>query len=55
MDGAGDIFWIKSGNGTFIDTTSNEVIWPKKFKFLAGVKKCHFGKFSERAGMAVPC
>ena len=22
---------------------------------LAGVKKCYFGNFSERAGMAVPC
>jgi hypothetical protein len=27
----------------------------KIFKFHAGVKKCHFGNFSERAGMAVPC
>ena len=26
-----------------------------KLKFHAGVKKCHFGNFSERAGMAVPC
>ena len=24
-------------------------------KFHAGVKKCHFGKFLEWAGMAVPC
>ena len=27
----------------------------KNFKFHAGVKKCYFGNFSERAGMAVPC
>ena len=27
----------------------------KNFEFHAGVKKCHFGNFSERAGMAVPC
>ena len=25
------------------------------FKFHAGVKKCHFGNFSEWAEMAVPC
>ena len=24
-------------------------------KFHAGVKNCHFGNFSEWAGMAVPC
>jgi hypothetical protein len=28
---------------------------PKNVKFHAGVKKCHFGNFSERTGMAVPC
>ena len=27
----------------------------KIFEFHAGVKKCHFGNFSARAGMAVPC
>ena len=27
----------------------------KKFNFHAWVKKCHFGNFSERGGMAVPC
>jgi hypothetical protein len=27
----------------------------KKFELHAWVKKCHFGNFSERAGMAVPC
>jgi hypothetical protein len=26
----------------------------KKIKFHAGVKKCHFGNFSEWAGTAVP-
>ena len=25
------------------------------FEFHAWVKKCHFGNFSERAGMAMPC
>ena len=37
-------------------STSNEGIWSKSFfKFHARVKKCHFGNFSEWAGMAVPC
>ena len=27
----------------------------KNFKFHAGVKKCHFGNFSDWAVMAVPC
>ena len=27
---------------------------PKKIKLHAGVKKCHFGNFLERDGMAVP-
>ena len=27
----------------------------KFFEFHAGVKKCHFGNFLERAGMAAPC
>ena len=27
----------------------------KKIKFHPRVKKCHFGNFSEWAGMAVPC
>jgi hypothetical protein len=26
----------------------------KKFELHAWVKKCHFGNFSERAGIAVP-
>ena len=35
--------------------TSNEVMWPNFFfKLHVGVKKCHFGNFSERAGMAMP-
>ena len=42
LDGVRDMFWIKSLGGT-----SNEVIWPpKKFKFHAWVKKCHFGNFT---------
>ena len=36
-------------------STSNKGIWLKKKKMNAGVKKCHFGTFSEWAGMAVPC
>ena len=28
---------------------------PKNFQFHPRVKKCHFGNFSEWAGMAVPC
>ena len=27
----------------------------KNFKFHAQIKKCHFGNFSDRAGMAVHC
>ena len=37
LDGAWDIFWIKSLNGTFIAL--------KKIKFLAGVKKVPFWQF----------
>ena len=37
-------------------STLKEIICPKFFFELhASVKKCHFGNFSERAGMAVPC
>ena len=43
--GVGDMFWIKS----------IEVIFPPKFELHAGVKKCNFGNFSERAGMVVHC
>ena len=49
MDGACDIFWIKSINGTFI------ALQIKSFSPIqARVKKC-FDNFSERDGMAVPC
>ena len=54
MDGARDIFWIKSQNGTFL-ALQIKAFGPKKYKFHAGVKKCHFGNFSERAEMAMPC
>ena len=27
----------------------------KKFQIHAGIKKCHFGNFADRAGMVVPC
>ena len=54
MDGARDTFWIKSLNGTFL-ALQIKSFGPKKFKLHVGVKRCHFGNFSERAGMAVPC
>ena len=53
MDGACDIFWIKSINGTFI-ALQIKSFSPKKIKLHARVKKC-FGNFSERGGMDVPC
>ena len=53
MDGASDIFWINSIKGAFI-ALQMKSFGPKKFKLHARVKKCHFGYFSERAGMAVP-
>ena len=34
-------------------STSNKGICSTKIKFHAGVKKCHFGNFSEWAEMAV--
>ena len=54
MDGAWDTFGKKSLNGTFT-VHQKKTFGQKKFEFHAGVKKCHFGYFSERAGMAVPC
>jgi hypothetical protein len=36
-------FIIKKNEIENRKTTSNEVIWPKKVKFHAWVKKCHFG------------
>ena len=52
MDGARDIFWIKSLNGTFL-ALQIKVFGPKNSKFHAGVTKYHLGIFSEWAGMAV--
>ena len=46
MDGARDIFWTKSLNGTFSALQINS-FGPKKIDFHAWVKKCHFGSFSE--------
>ena len=54
MDGAWDTFGKKSLNGTFT-VHQKKTFGPKILKFHAGAKKCHFGYFSERAGMAVPC
>ena len=59
MDGARDIFWIKSLNGTFL-ALQIKSFGPKNFDFHAWVKKCHFGnfwKFWKIAKMALfyPC
>ena len=57
LDGAGRslrIFWINSNNDTFI-ALQMKSFGSKKIKLHAGVKKCHFGNFSDRAGMAVQC
>ena len=45
MDGARDVFWIKSQNGTFL-ALQIKAFSPKKIKFHAWVKKCHFGNFT---------
>ena len=34
-----------------LHSTSSELICPQQIKLHAGVKKCRFGNFSERAGM----
>ena len=44
MDGARDIFWIKSLNGTFL-ALQIKAFGPNNFDFHAWVKKCHFGNF----------
>ena len=46
MDGARDIFWIKSLNGTLL-ALQIKAFDPKKLKFYEGVKKYHIGNFSE--------
>ena len=51
MDGARDIFWIKSLNGTFL-ALQIKAFGPKNFDFHAWVKKCHFGNFSEFSKIA---
>ena len=47
-------FWINSNNGTFI-AFQMKSFGSKNFKLHAGVKKCHFGNFSDRARMVVLC
>ena len=47
-------FGGKSLNGTFTAHQKKE-FGPKKCRIPAVVKKCHFGNFSERAEMAMPC
>jgi hypothetical protein len=49
----GTLLGKKSLNGTFT-VHQKKTVGPKFFKFHAGVKKCHFGNFSEWAIMAVP-
>jgi hypothetical protein len=44
------MFWIKSHGGSF-----NRSNLAQNFFELLWVEKYHFGYFSERAGMAVPC
>ena len=46
------IFWIMALNGTF-KALQKKWFGPKNFELHAWVKKCHFGNFSERAGMAI--
>jgi hypothetical protein len=48
-----DIFWINSNNSTFI-ALQMKSFGSKEIKSHKGVKKCHFGNFSVRAGMAMP-
>ena len=48
------MFWIKLVGGTFKALQKSNLA-QKFFELHAWVKKCHFGNFSERAGMAVPC
>ena len=55
MDGAWDTFGKKITKWHFHSASKEDIWHKKKFEFHAGVKKCHFGNFSERAGMAVPC
>jgi hypothetical protein len=47
-------FWIKPLGGTF-NALQKKNLAQKIFELHAWVKKCHFGNFSERAGMTVPC
>ena len=54
LDGAWDTFgkWHSMALSQYI---KRKHLAQKFFEFHAEVKKCHFGNFSERAGMAVPC
>ena len=54
MDKHLDADFGKSINGTSI-ALQLKSFSPKKFELHARVKKGHFGNFSERAEMAVPC
>ena len=48
MVNAQDIFWIKSGNDTFI-TFQTKTFGAKKIKLHVRVKNCHFVNFSKMA------
>ena len=54
LDEAWDTFEKKSLNGTFIVHQKKPLV-PQNSKLHALVKKRHFGNFSEKAMMAVPC
>ena len=53
LNGAWDRFWIKFLNGTFL-ALQIKAICPQKFKFHAGVKKCHLAIFQNGLGWLCP-
>jgi hypothetical protein len=55
LDGAWDTFGKKNHLMALSQCIKRRYLAQNFFKFHAGVKKCHFGNFSVRAGMDVPC
>ena len=50
------MFWIKSLGGLALSKHFKiSDMAHKNFELHAWVKKCHFGNFSEKAWMAMPC
>jgi hypothetical protein len=46
---------LKNGSSLILSSSiARSHLVQKNFKFHAQIKKCHFGNFSERAGMAMP-